>query len=268
MCNVDKFGSLDFCVEVDARILRIKVYQELCHGVLSLISKDFLDDMPRTMITMKTRFYQMANLLNTWVRHMDEADRREALLGTRIEVTVLDIEKIKDARGLCCRLDLLRIEGLERHLQGLFIVRSIEIGDVLINLHAQLQRLLQYLNQSNTAIPTLCVQTALTRARQALGWSGKNMDKHLQVLRQWMRDEGRREAMRANGNYTYDGCEEDGPDMRANITDFLANAHWYHAPRDKPDSEKLMLRRVTNGGQWGRAGVYLTRVQVARIFVG
>jgi hypothetical protein len=138
MCNADKFGSLDFCVEVDACILRIKVYQELCHGVLSVIPKDFLDDMPRTMLTVKTRFYQMANLLNTWVQHMDEADRRELLLGTRIEVTVLDTEKIKDARGLCCRLDLLRIEGLERHLHGPFNVRSIQIGDVLINLHAQL----------------------------------------------------------------------------------------------------------------------------------
>jgi hypothetical protein len=50
---------------VAARIPRVKVYQELCHRVLSMIPRDFLDDMPRTMFTVMTRFYQMAALLKT-----------------------------------------------------------------------------------------------------------------------------------------------------------------------------------------------------------
>ena len=107
MCNVSNFGSLKFCLSCDPRIKNIKIYQELCHGVVSMISKDFLDDMPKTMMTMKTRFYQMASLYKILTQDMDDAERREFFLGTRIEVTIYDINKIVDACTICSRLDLL-----------------------------------------------------------------------------------------------------------------------------------------------------------------
>jgi hypothetical protein len=68
------------------------------------------------MYKMKTKFYQMANLLETWAQCMDDTKRHECFLGTRIKVTVVDTDKIVDACAICCRLDFLRLQGLEKHL--------------------------------------------------------------------------------------------------------------------------------------------------------
>jgi hypothetical protein len=231
--------------------------------VLSVIPRDFLDDMPRTMFTVTTRFYQMAALLKTWLEHMDAA----SLLGTRIEVTMLDTEKIVDARGLCCRLDLLRLQGLERHLQGPFEVHSIPIMDVVGDLQTRLRVLRPLLDHGNTGVPTLEVQSALTCARQALGWSSKNMRTHLRASREWMHGQAGRDALRAGGDYPYDGCESHGPETRALIANFLDNAHWFKAPNALPNAHKILLQRVRNGGQWKQNGKYTTRLEAAKLFI-
>ena len=209
MCNVSNFGSLKFCLSCDPRIKNIKIYQELCHGVVSVISKDFLDDMPKTMMTMKTRFYQMASLYKILTQDMDDAERCEFFLGTRIEVTIYDINKIVDARTICIRLDLLRLEGLERQLQGPFSIHSLSIYNILANFQAQLQVMLPLIHQADHTRPSIRVQSALTCARQALGWSGKNMPTHAKTSNHWKRTQAQQEAIMANNNYQYVGCEED-----------------------------------------------------------
>ncbi len=39
MCNVEGYGSLDFKSIIDSHIAKVKVYQVLCHEILSMIQK-------------------------------------------------------------------------------------------------------------------------------------------------------------------------------------------------------------------------------------
>ncbi len=55
MCNEQDHGSVDFVPVLDQRFVRVKIYQELCHEILSVIQKQMLDHMPGTMRTMRTR---------------------------------------------------------------------------------------------------------------------------------------------------------------------------------------------------------------------
>jgi len=55
MYNDEKHGSLDFKPLVDGHIMRIKIYQELCHEILYVIQRQMLDQMPTSMRTMHTR---------------------------------------------------------------------------------------------------------------------------------------------------------------------------------------------------------------------
>ena len=54
MCNSETYGSLDFRLVVDQRIMRVKVYKELCHEVFFVIQRQMLDHMPTSMPTMHT----------------------------------------------------------------------------------------------------------------------------------------------------------------------------------------------------------------------
>lgn len=68
MCNEEGYGSVDFRVVLDQRIVRVKVYQELCHEILSVIQKQMLDQMPGSMGTMRRRLTQLQDLLDRWFR--------------------------------------------------------------------------------------------------------------------------------------------------------------------------------------------------------
>ncbi len=63
MCNVQGYGSLDFRPIIDPHIVKVKVYQVLCHEILSVIKKQMLDDMPATMRTMRIRLRQLQDLI-------------------------------------------------------------------------------------------------------------------------------------------------------------------------------------------------------------
>jgi hypothetical protein len=49
MCNVEGYGFLDFKPIIDPHIVKVKVYQVLCHEILFVIQKQMLDDMSITM---------------------------------------------------------------------------------------------------------------------------------------------------------------------------------------------------------------------------
>ena len=59
MCMVEDHGSIEFRPTVDPRLQKVKLYAQVCHGILSVIGRQFLDDMPRTMRTMQTRLRQL-----------------------------------------------------------------------------------------------------------------------------------------------------------------------------------------------------------------
>jgi hypothetical protein len=63
ICNVQGCGSLDFKPIIDPHIVKVKVYQVLCHEILSVIRKQMLNDMPVIMRTMLTRLSQLQDLM-------------------------------------------------------------------------------------------------------------------------------------------------------------------------------------------------------------
>jgi hypothetical protein len=55
MCNVEDYGSLDFRPIINPHIVKVKVYQVLCHEILFVIQRQMQDDMSATMRTMRIR---------------------------------------------------------------------------------------------------------------------------------------------------------------------------------------------------------------------
>ena len=37
MCNNEEYGSVDFKPTFDSRIMRVKIYQKLCHEIFTMI---------------------------------------------------------------------------------------------------------------------------------------------------------------------------------------------------------------------------------------
>ena len=98
MCHVAGYGSLSFRPKFDWRFRRIKIYQVLCHEILSVIQKQTLDDMPTTIFTVRTRLKQMRTLLNIWTA-MTAVERERRLQGIRLEITI-QTEKIIHGRQI------------------------------------------------------------------------------------------------------------------------------------------------------------------------
>lgn len=129
MCNSLDHGSLNFRPVVNSRIMRVKVYQELCHEILSVIQKQMLDHIASTMRSMQTRLRQLQNLMERWNDMSDEM-RASRFTGMRIELTVQG-KKVIDGRRLCSEHDLFRLEGIERALGGAFATTHEAIVDFL-----------------------------------------------------------------------------------------------------------------------------------------
>jgi hypothetical protein len=55
MCNVLDYGSLDFSLNLEPRVEKIKIYQRVVHELLSKIQKQCLDDMPSQIRIIRTR---------------------------------------------------------------------------------------------------------------------------------------------------------------------------------------------------------------------
>jgi len=116
MCNEAGYGSLDFRPILDQHIVKVKVYQVLCHEILSVIHRQMLDDMPATMRTMRTRLRQLQDLMEHWGA-MTEDVLSSRISAIRVELTV-HTKMVIDGRCLCSELDLFQIGGLERALGG------------------------------------------------------------------------------------------------------------------------------------------------------
>jgi hypothetical protein len=271
MCNDEEHGSLDFVPVVDGRIKRVKIYQELCHEILSVIQKQMLDHMPTSMRTMHTRLRQLQDLMTRW-RNMTEEMRRSRFTGVRIELTVLT-ERVEDGRRICSEQDLFRIEGLERALGGAFETTHEEIGHFLELSEDFVRAFAACCYGRNERIPTVEIRSALTFARNAIGWSGKFMEDQLRKARDWAAAASAEEAQRledvAGLDYTYDGVQLDEADERPLIQDFLDHAQWSLPSKAKDRSVPgLMLKVTTTGRFLPMKGVYVDRVGAARYYIG
>ena len=168
MLNVRDFGSMEFRLTTNAHMKKVKVYQELVHDVISVIHKAALDDMPVTMRTITTRHQQMSTLLRHWER-MTPCTQRSRLTGTRMEITIVGVDKVLEARVMCDTLDILHIDGIHRDLGGPIETNVIRIAQLIGDFRFHLQRLGRTLNQANDTTPSIKVRSLLTRCRQALG---------------------------------------------------------------------------------------------------
>lgn len=121
--------------------------------------------------------------------------------------------------------------------------------------------------------PSIEVQSILTFARQAIGWSGKFMPQQLQQAREWAMLAAEAEVHRLERveelGYTYDGVELDAPEDRPLIQDFLDHAEWFLPSRVRDRTIPGLMLMSTDGGRLlQRTGIYVDRVGAARHYIG
>jgi hypothetical protein len=215
MCNVQGYGSLDFKPIIDPHIIKVKVYQVLCHEILSMIQRQMLDDMPATMRTMCTRLSQLQDLMERWGT-MTEDVLSSCISSIRVEVTV-HIEMVIDGHRLCSELDLFQIGGLKSALGGPFGTISCALDKFLYWCRFHISTFAAEVHGRNDYAPSIQVRSAYTFARQAIGWSDKFMGRQLQEARDWSKVvvEASTQQMVENGlsEFEYDGWELDSPQV-------------------------------------------------------
>ena len=272
MCNEVGYGSVDFRHILDPRIARVKIYQGLCHEILSVIQKQMLDQMPGTRRTMRTRLRQLQDLMDRW-RDMTEDMRSSRLSGIRVEITV-QTEMVIDGRRLCSEQDLFQIPGIERALGGPFDTRALSILQFMDFGQGHISAFAAMVYGRQEQHPSVDVQSALTFARQAIGWSGKFMEAQLRAARDWAIDAAdaevqRLERMDESGvGYTYDGAELDALEDRPLIQDFLQHAQWFLSGRVRERTIPGLMLMARHGGRFlPKTGIYVDRVGAARHYI-
>ncbi|KAG0563072.1 hypothetical protein KC19_8G003000 [Ceratodon purpureus] len=266
MCDMEGFGSLSLNPSIDERISRVKIYQELCHEILSVLPRMMLDDMPSTMRTMRTRARQLRDLITGW-QSLSDVERVSRLGGVRVELSVHS-ESVRDGRFLCSSLDLFRCQGIEDALQGGFLGHAISIEEFLASCDLEVSRLAAAIHGRDERDPGIRIQSGLTFARQSIGWSGKFMEQQLRAARAWRNVERRQVVARQESEFKYDGWEMDAEPDRARIQDFLDHAEWFlHSTTKDRTIPGLMLMRANGRGYLPKAGLYTDRVGAARWYL-
>jgi hypothetical protein len=139
----------------------------------------------------------------------------------------------------------------------------------LVNCRTIVDLLAQSVSGRNEDAPSPQQRSYLTFARQAIGWSGKHMERQLREARSWRTGERRQLAAAPDDIVElYPGSFEDPPHLRPIIKDFFDNARWSSHGRFKDRSQPgFALRMVDGGGQWPSSGIYSDRIGAARHFV-
>lgn len=192
------------------------------------------------------------------------------MLGIRVEITIV-VDKVVDGRQLCSELNFFQIEGLEAYFGGSFDMHVLSIDEFLQNCREKVNTLDEAIRGRNQYAPTIRIKSALTFARNAIGWSGKFMRRQLQQARDWEKAEQREQDEHEATEFQYDGWEQDRPQDRPLILDFLNNAKWFFPGRTTPpnqDGDPLMLKKKQGGHFWTKKDVYEDRVEAACYFLG
>lgn len=166
---------------IDVRISKIKIYQELCHKIFSVLQRQMLDDMPSIIRTIKTKEGELSTLILDW-NSLNQDERSSRLSGMRVEFNV-HTRRGKDSSYICSSLDLFRVGGIEVVLQGLFLDRIIPIGEFLDLCHIALSSFEAALHGTDEHVLSIRIQSALTFALQIIGWSGKFIEQQLRAAR-------------------------------------------------------------------------------------
>ena len=219
MCDSEGFSSVSLTPLIDARIPRIKVYQEICHEVLFVLQRQMLDDMLSIIRTMRTWIRQLTDLI-LGKYNLSPEERSIRLGGVMIEIT-MQTETVRDDRYMCSSLDLFRVGGIEIVLQGGFRFRVIEIEEFLDLCHLALSSFEAPLHGTNEQASSIQIQSILTFAQQSIGWNRKFMEQQLIAARTWRDAERRQVVVRQESEF------KDAEDERPLIHDFLDLAQWF-----------------------------------------
>jgi hypothetical protein len=221
MCNHANHGSLFFMPNNFREIRQIKIYKTIIHVVLSVIARNYLDDMPVTMFTIHTRAQQLRALFHR-LELMQRMARDEEIRRTRLEVTMQHVDTMHVVRRMCNELDFLRLQGIEIMLEESFdrvFIRPPDViqtfGDNFEKLEATMRGL------ANARVPPIRVHVALTLARHTIGWSGKNIERQLRETKAGKDREIRTRIRRQNAEHIYNGCELDDVEMRTKVVEFF-----------------------------------------------
>jgi len=160
---VEGYGSLDFRSIIDPHIAKVKVYQVLCHEILSVIQKQILDDVPATMRTMRTRLNQLQDLMECWGA-MTKDVLSSRISSIRVEVIVYT-KMLIDGRRLCNELDLFRIGGMESALDDTFATISCALDRFLHWCRFHISAFAVKFHGRNKYAPSIRVRSAYTFAR-------------------------------------------------------------------------------------------------------
>ena len=270
ICNYEKHGSLDFRPFVDGRIMRVKIYQELCHEILFVIERQMVDQMPTSMRTMHSRLWQLEDLIMRW-RDISEAMRNSRFTGVRIELTLLT-EKVVDGRRIGRKQDLFRVEGIERALGGAFATTHQAINVFLDSSEEFVRDFTMCCYRRNEHIPTVEIRSALTFVRNAIGWSENFMEDQLRHARDWAATASAEEARRLESvvelDYAYDGVQLDREDDRLLIQDFLDHTEWSSSSRAKDRTILGLMLKAIKGNFLPMKNLYVDGIGIARHYIG
>ncbi len=124
----------------------------------------------------------------------------------------------------------------------------------------------------NERYPDVDIQSTLTFARQACGWSGKYMRDHLQRARDWAvvaaAAEAALEDVEEELGFSYDGVELDSPELRPLIQDFLDHAAWVLQGKGTDRTVPGLGLRDLAGKFLKKRNIYTDRVGAARHYLG
>ena len=152
---------------------------------MSAIARDHLDDVPVTLYTIRTWLQQLRALLQR-LELMQVMGNDNKIRGPRLEVTVQHVDTVQAVRRICSELDILRVQGLESLLEGMFDGSSISSTNLIQDFRVRVENLrLAMLGIANAAVPLIFVRATLTLPRHEIGWSGKNLDRQLRETKVW-----------------------------------------------------------------------------------
>jgi hypothetical protein len=117
-----------------------KLYQKLIHVVLFVIARDYLDDMLVTTMIIRTRVHQLRTMLQR-LELMQVMARNNKIRGTRLEVTIQQVDTVQAVHRMYNELDILRIQGLENMLERSFNIFLILLSYLIHNFWVKVENL-------------------------------------------------------------------------------------------------------------------------------
>jgi hypothetical protein len=111
---------------------------------------------------------------------MQVVTRDNEIKGTRLEVTVQQVDIMQAARRINNELDILRVQGIEYLLEERFDKKFCLVLDSIQEFRIRLKNLrVAIRGVANIVVPSIHVLATLTLARHAIGWSEKNIERQL-----------------------------------------------------------------------------------------